>query len=185
MFVLYSIFQVQILTVYFERHILYITKRKSYSMFKIYSKDIYSPLLYRKEMLRRLLVGFSFCFVNLSCFKPTIGTLACSVLYIKSLWKQCGFPGCLVLLKKRDFIIFHWKHVTDVFRRDKAQYGFQATIDWTMQFLKAKKQHANPKCSHFSSAAAAAARICFQVTFYNKQLSSCIRLYVVHMVIHM
>lgn len=60
MFVLYSIFQVQILTMYFERHILYIAKRKSYSMFKIYSKDIYSPLLYRKEMLRGLLVVFFF-----------------------------------------------------------------------------------------------------------------------------
>lgn len=58
MFVLYSIFQVQILTMYFERHIY--SKKKSYSMFKIYSKDIYSPLLYRKEMLRGLLVVFFF-----------------------------------------------------------------------------------------------------------------------------
>lgn len=43
MFVLYSIFQVQILTMYFERHIYSKKKEKAIPCLKIYSKDIYSP----------------------------------------------------------------------------------------------------------------------------------------------
>lgn len=39
---------------YFERHILYIAKRKGklFRVLKLYSKDIYSPMLYREEVLR-------------------------------------------------------------------------------------------------------------------------------------